>query len=394
MRLKRFLFPAMLVASLCMPSQLVFAGYEQEVLADKPFVYYRLDETSGPTANDSSGNNHHGEYVDVEYGEASGGSGLGTAIRFDGESSLIEVPALEFESDQLTIETWLNVDEIIGRCCTSVFSPNGWEPGWLHYNLGTPGRVEFALNSGGPNDRWTFDDTLELEEWVHVVSTYDADEALARVFFNGVEDEYDIPTFNSPQTVQLIVEAQIGAWQNTRYLNGAIDEFAIYDTVLSPERILAHYNARDAAGAPGDFDNSGALDVADVNLLGQQVGSGANDAAFDLTGDGNVNGDDLTNWVKDLKNTWFGDSNLDGEFNSSDFVEVFTAGKFELNEDATWSQGDWNGDNRFNSSDFVEAFTDGGFEQGPRPAQTVPEPTGALLTVVASVGLLYRKRST
>ena len=98
--------------------------------------------------------------------------------------------------------------------------------------------------------------------------------------------------------------------------------------------------------------------------------------------------------MKDLKNTWFGDSNLDGEFNSSDFVEVFTAGKFELNEDATWSQGDWNGDNRFNSSDFVEAFTDGGFEQGPRPAQTVPEPTGALLTVVASVGLLYRKRST
>ena len=40
------------------------AGYEQEVLADKPFVYYRFEETGGTLAADSSGNGHDAEYVD------------------------------------------------------------------------------------------------------------------------------------------------------------------------------------------------------------------------------------------------------------------------------------------------------------------------------------------
>ena len=124
----------------------VRAGYEQEVLADKPWVYYRFDETSGNIAHDSSGNGRDAEYVDVELGEAGAQAGLGTAIRLDGISSHVDVPPLDFESDQLTIETWVNMDLIMGACCTSVFSPTGWEPGWLHYNLGDSGggRVEFA----------------------------------------------------------------------------------------------------------------------------------------------------------------------------------------------------------------------------------------------------------
>ena len=73
-------------------------------------------------------------------------------------------------------------------------------------------------------------------------------------------------------------------------------------------------------------------------------------------------------------NTYVGDSNLDGEFNSSDFVVVFTAGKYESGEAATYAEGDWNGDMLFNSSDFVAAFGQGGYERGPKPA-AVPEPS-------------------
>ena len=39
--------------------------------------------------------------------------------------------------------------------------------------------------------------------------------------------------------------------------------------------------------------------------------------------------------------------------NSGDFVEVFTAGKYETDQAARWSDGDWNSDERFDSSDFV-----------------------------------------
>src|SRR5439155_683557 len=39
------------------------ASYSQTVLGDSPLVYYRLDETSGSTAADSSGNGRTGAYA-------------------------------------------------------------------------------------------------------------------------------------------------------------------------------------------------------------------------------------------------------------------------------------------------------------------------------------------
>lgn len=118
--------------------------------------------------------------------------------------------------------------------------------------------------------------------------------------------------------------------------------------------------------APGDFDGDSTLTAADVDLLTAAVLSGTNPPAYDLNGDTSVNAADRTVWVKDLKNTWFGDADLNGVFNSSDIVAVFMAGKYETGANAGWAEGDWNGDGLFNSSDFVAAFVDGGYEQGPR----------------------------
>ena len=53
--------------------------------------------------------------------------------------------------------------------------------------------------------------------------------------------------------------------------------------------------------------------------------------------------------------------------------------------------GDWNGDGDFTSKDMVAAFLDGGYEQGPRPANAVPEPSGLLLFVVALAALAFRR---
>ena len=121
----------------------------------------------------------------------------------------------------------------------------------------------------------------------------------------------------------------------------------------------------------------------------------ANDLAFDLNADGGTDYEDRKIWVKELKRTWIGDSNLDGQFNSSDFVLVFQEGKFETGETAGWTQGDWNGDKVFDSGDFVAAFTDGGFERGVVPAvNAVPEPSSAVLIIIATslLGSRIRRR--
>lgn len=133
-------------------------------------------------------------------------------------------------------------------------------------------------------------------------------------------------------------------------------------------------------GEPGDFNNDGALDAMDIDDLTQQSASGGNPADYDLTDDGAVNAEDVKFWVRDLKNSWIGDANVDGQFNTADLVQVLAAGTYEQDIDAVWSTGDFNGDGRTNTADLVAALADGGYENGPRVATSaVPEPSGLML---------------
>ncbi|MCP4191996.1 MAG: PEP-CTERM sorting domain-containing protein [Planctomycetaceae bacterium] len=149
-----------------------------------------------------------------------------------------------------------------------------------------------------------------------------------------------------------------------------------------------------ATAQAGDFDANGSLDINDIDLLHAEILAGTNNESYDLTADQLVNGDDYHQWVTGLKNTWIGDADLDGEFNSSDFVTVFVAGQFEdsISLNSTWATGDWNADGEFNSSDFVSAFSDGGFEKGPRAAVAIPEPSSFLLLLTSLLAFFAMRR--
>jgi hypothetical protein len=153
----------------------------------------------------------------------------------------------------------------------------------------------------------------------------------------------------------------------------------------------------DAILVRGDFNGNAMLDVSDIDALTMEARSANHSSGFDVDGDGRVNASDRTIWIDVLKKTYFGDSNLDGEFDSGDLVRVFQAGQYEdsVTGNSTWSTGDWNGDGDFNSADFVLAFQDGGYEKGPRAAVNgVPEPSAVVLVltfVLCCVG--SKKRS-
>ncbi len=148
-------------------------------------------------------------------------------------------------------------------------------------------------------------------------------------------------------------------------------------------------------GLLGDYDNSGALDVPDLDLQAAAIAGGQNPPEYDLNGDGVVDYEgDRIRWVKELKNTWIGDADLNGEFDSLDFVAVFVAGKYETGDPASWGEGDWDANLVFDSSDFVASFVDGGYEQGlvPGAVQAVPEPASALLMLLGLIALVWRRR--
>ncbi len=158
----------------------------------------------------------------------------------------------------------------------------------------------------------------------------------------------------------------------------------------------------------GDFDGNDLLDISDLNLLTAKMlrtnaPPGWQKAMFDVNADGDIDGQDHEIWVHDLKNTYYGDADLNGQFDSRDMVQVFAAGKYEQGwltdgiyvhgETAGWSEGDWNADRVFDSGDFVTAFADGGYEQGPRIGVTVvPEPGAWAMLVVGLALALFGLR--
>ncbi|MEZ6118545.1 MAG: hypothetical protein R3C28_18540 [Pirellulaceae bacterium] len=81
--------------------------------------------------------------------------------------------------------------------------------------------------------------------------------------------------------------------------------------------------------APGDFSGDGVLDLDDLEMMTRATRIDRVDSLFDLDGDTQVDANDIAFWVRELGNSYIGDANLDGEFNSSDLVLVFNAGEYE-----------------------------------------------------------------
>jgi hypothetical protein len=137
------------------------------------------------------------------------------------------------------------------------------------------------------------------------------------------------------------------------------------------------------------------VSVEDIDLLAAAIRDNSNDLQFDVTGDGSITAADHTSWVKDLRRTWIGDANLDGEFNSTDLVDALAAGTYEVDVAAGWATGDFDASGRFDSSDLIEALADGGYEQGPLPpaAAAVPEPQACVLLTIGLIVALCGRRT-
>ena len=114
----------------------------------------------------------------------------------------------------------------------------------------------------------------------------------------------------------------------------------------------------------GDFNGDGRVDAIDIDLLSAQLRLPQPNTAFDLTGDGTVNQADRDELIERILGTTYGDANLDGIFDSADFVRIFQFGRYEddVPLNAGWEQGDWDGDGEFGTSDFILAFQAGGYE--------------------------------
>ncbi len=309
-------------------------------------------------------------------------------------------------NDTMTIAFWMKADNDL--------QPNNWNGpmsksadvpdrlGWEFQRFDDQSRLDIRVdtdegaNSVRGNVTGTYDD-----DWVHVAWTLDEGEVVS--FLDGELIEigaYPHGDGFANEEADFVIGCRAENWC---VFEGLLDDIGIWNEVLSDEAIEALAAGKPPVGPPdppdnepGDYNKDGVLDAADVDLQSAEMKKDAADqdlALYDHNEDKVVNVDDRLIWVKDLRKTWVGDSNLDNEFNSSDLVQVFASGKYEQDAMAGWGEGDWDGNMRFESSDLVFAFSDGGYEQGPPAAAGVPEPAGLTLLVLACFALpLVRRR--
>ena len=281
-------------------TEVSIGAYDDEILADSPVLYLQLEEDTAVSVDsglamqaDSSGNNYWAVHRAGSDFVPDGGIGncryltaveqtsslaAGNTTEFDWTFDFSDDHA--FSPDDITFEFWYNSDandmSAYAMFFQQVKTNEGLAPG-LGYNDGT-----FRVLNGAPTDtdpntgHWWYPDVAAPLDgaWHQVVVTYQetygtADEMAIQLYFDGqlanstVVGDATWPAKLGPEFDHVVIGGanDIGwTWNNYK---GLIDEFAIYDGILSAERIAAHYGAGLCAMSKGDITGDCKVDMAD-----------------------------------------------------------------------------------------------------------------------------------
>jgi hypothetical protein len=187
--------------------------------------HWKLDETSGTTAFDSSGNGNDG----VVNGGALWVAGqLGGAMQFNGSDSFVAAPHIPLNSRSFTITMWVNPvlsgDQVVfGQVQTNATNTS------MHFRITGNGTVRMGFYS---NDLDTVAGTVADNNWYHITFWYDFENQTRRIYMDGVQTAED----NGGPYLGTSGDTRIGQWNNNQWFQGMIDDVRIYHRpLLEPE---------------------------------------------------------------------------------------------------------------------------------------------------------------
>jgi hypothetical protein len=227
--LTRILQSALLCIALLAPSM----ASAQDITTDLE-AHWKLDETSGTTAIDSSGNGNNGTLSG--FNASANAAGIdGTALSFDGFNDYISAPSIA--STTQTISAWVYhasrpsgidpdyVDAILWKNQDN-------QAGFWGIDLGSNGQVATKRrNSLNQNIFCTSSNIVPLNTWSLVTAVLDSATATIKVYLNGTLDNTCAATN---------ITTSSGGWYigkhnagKTYDFHGRIDDVRIYNRALS-----------------------------------------------------------------------------------------------------------------------------------------------------------------
>ena len=207
-----------------------------------PVAYWRLDESSGTTASDETGDHD---------GTTSGGptwvmgqDGTGYALSFDGSDDYVSVPDsqnLDIGEYDFAIAMWINADA--GNSFTRIISKGGESLSDEGYAIAINGATLYGLvrEGDGSTQGYVTASITGTGEWNHIVLNVNRDGDL-ELYVNGIAGTPDdISTSLDGVDISTGDNVNIGrnvTWANG-YYSGMVDDVQIYSRALSLTEITA-----------------------------------------------------------------------------------------------------------------------------------------------------------
>ena len=202
--------------------------------------WWQLDEGSGTTAFDSSGNGNDARFEGSPVWED---GKLGKALKFNGSSDYLAAPdseSLDMNGDQLSIAAWINgeawpaANHIVRKIADTAQSP-------IYVLRVQPDSVRAILSTSEGNTTIQGTTVLATNEWIHVALAYDGGEA--RIYVNG---QLDASMSVSGELAESSNEFRIGRGDPAGYFVGMIDDVRLYNHALTENELVS---AMEGSGA-------------------------------------------------------------------------------------------------------------------------------------------------
>ncbi|MCP4259610.1 MAG: LamG domain-containing protein [Planctomycetes bacterium] len=210
--------------------------------------WWRFNEGSGDTANDSSGNDHHGTLIGTPEWVV-GPDGFGSALAFNPDVC-VGVDCGIFDptngTGQFTVALWAYWDGT-GTFMHFLTKSAGWGADTMMFQIELWGAItnpaeidrlglsyQGNISSYNSSSGSTPFSIMPKNEWVHLAFTFDG--SYATVYVNGV-DKVGPKDFSIGPDVDATVYIGVSHPDEGRTFHGSFDEVRIYDKALTAEEI-------------------------------------------------------------------------------------------------------------------------------------------------------------
>jgi PKD repeat protein len=253
-------------------------GYAVAVNTDAPTFFWRLGDSTSVAA-DSSGNEATGTYYNGVTRGVPSTVAPDSAATFNGSDGLVSSAAAYTDPQVYSVEAWFNTTttgggKIVGFGDAKTGTSSNYD---RHVYLDPSGRLNFGVWTGQANVI-TSSRLYNDGAWHHVVASQGAGGMTLTV--DGQVVGTNPNTAAQPYTGYWRVGGDT-PWAGNTYFAGTVDEVAVYDHVLTLDRIRNHYRA---SGAATNLNPTADFTVDCLGLTCQFNGGASSDVDGTVTG--------------------------------------------------------------------------------------------------------------